>query len=348
VEAFFNFTKAWSRQDSDLSLGTARSSFAAILLPSTPTTTTTTEAPTVTGTTVVLITGGYDNGALSGTEIYPTGCSLPDLPSVRYGHTTFATTGPSTKIVTCGGNTGSYTASCLVLDVENQQWEENVVGKLPAHRRHAASVGIENVGTYLIGGICCHVSKTTDFLPAGSTEWAAGPAIPVDMDQPCAVVISQLSFLIINKNNIREYQVDISNPTSNSGWQSASKFPQLLTRRTYQPGCSKIGDQVVIGGGFNFQSEWLRSTEVLNLSTRTITYAGDLNSARAYFHMATLTINGQQTLLAFGGQPEPSNLNSVEQFHTHNNTWTLASTTMEKARSEYGAVVVPRELVCPT
>ena len=33
VEAFFNFTKAWSRQYSDLNLETARSSFAALLLP---------------------------------------------------------------------------------------------------------------------------------------------------------------------------------------------------------------------------------------------------------------------------------------------------------------------------
>ena len=35
VEAFFNYTKAWSRQYSDLNLDTARSSFAALLLPST-------------------------------------------------------------------------------------------------------------------------------------------------------------------------------------------------------------------------------------------------------------------------------------------------------------------------
>ena len=39
VEAFFNFTKAWSRQDSDLNLNTARSSFAALLLPASTTTT---------------------------------------------------------------------------------------------------------------------------------------------------------------------------------------------------------------------------------------------------------------------------------------------------------------------
>ena len=139
VEVYFNFTKAWSRQDSDLSLSTARSSFAAILLPSTPTTTTTSEAPTVTGNTVVLITGGYDNWALSGTEIYPTSCSLPDLPSRRQYHSTFVTTGPSSKIVTCGGHTiQGHTTSCLVLDIENQLWDETLMGDLPQPRSSAA------------------------------------------------------------------------------------------------------------------------------------------------------------------------------------------------------------------
>ena len=36
VEVFFNYTKTSSRQDLDLNLDTARSSFAALLLPSTP------------------------------------------------------------------------------------------------------------------------------------------------------------------------------------------------------------------------------------------------------------------------------------------------------------------------
>ena len=36
VEAFFNYTKAWRPQYSDLNLDTARSSFATLLLPSSP------------------------------------------------------------------------------------------------------------------------------------------------------------------------------------------------------------------------------------------------------------------------------------------------------------------------
>ena len=46
VEAFFNYTQTWIRQNSDLNLDTARSSFATLLLPSSPSTTTTTTTTT--------------------------------------------------------------------------------------------------------------------------------------------------------------------------------------------------------------------------------------------------------------------------------------------------------------
>ena len=59
-------------------------------------------------------------------------------------------------------------------------------------------------------------------------------------------------------------------------------------------------------------------------------------------------MNGQQTLLAFGGKSGSSRLKSVEQFNTNNNTWTLAPTSMEETRSRFGAVVAARESVCAT
>merc|ERR550532_1555984 len=57
VEVYFNFTKTWKRQDSDLNLDTARSNFATLLLPLStttkvdPGTTTTTKPTTATATT---------------------------------------------------------------------------------------------------------------------------------------------------------------------------------------------------------------------------------------------------------------------------------------------------------
>ena len=105
---------------------------------------------------------------------------------------------------------------------------------------------------------------------------------------------------------------------------------------------------IVISGGRSSSSGFLQSTEVLDLTTNSLVYAGDLNSPRIFFHMAIITRDGQQLLLAFGGYTGSSTLNSVEQFNPSNNSWTLVPTSMEEARREFGAVVVPRELACPT
>jgi len=304
-----------------------------------------------------MITGGYRSSHLSSTEVYPaiSGCSLPALPSARSYHTTFVTTGPSPKVVTCGGFDGRSLASCLVLDLNNQLWNETTIGQLPQTRDSHAVVSMENIGTYLIGGDSLEswrfsriMKRTTDFLAQGLTQWVAGPDIPVDMKYPCAVKISDLSFLVIHNTDIREYQVDITNPTSNSGWQRTTKWPRMQTSRTLTPGCSKIENYIVIAGGYNYNSGYLRSTEVLNLSTRTIVYAGDLNSPRRYFHMATITRDGQQLILALGGYSRSWRQNSVEQFNPNNNTWTLAPTTMQEARNGHGAVPLTRAMICTT
>ena len=70
------------------------------------------------------------------TEIYPpiTGCTSTPLPEERRMHATFIRFGSNPKVAACGGRVGtpgySYSTSCIVLDVENQRWDENVIGDL--------------------------------------------------------------------------------------------------------------------------------------------------------------------------------------------------------------------------
>ena len=198
------------------------------------------------------------------------------------------------------------------------------------------------------------MKRTTDFLPQGKTEWTEGPVIPLEMLIPCAIGISNQSFLTIDITGIREYEVDINDPTSSSGWQIASKWPQLPIAKT-AVGCSKIGDYVVIAGGSTITggtATTRSTTTVLDLSTRIFFNAGDMNSPRGFFHMATITKNGKQLILAFGGIADGNvhqlGQNTVEQFHLSNNSWTMAPTTMESPRAQMGAVVVSKQLVCPT
>ena len=317
----------------------------------------TTEVPTITKDTVALITGGIGNPnvRLSSTEVYPPGCSLPALPEARWSHTAFV---HNNSVSVCGGKISSGssiyssvsdTSSCLVLDVENQRWEKNVIGDLTRSRTRHAAVSVENVGTYLIGGGLSNNPTTTDFLASGLTEWSAGPALPVSMYSPCAVKISQFSFLVIKGFDIREYHVDIANPTSFSGWQQAIKWPRLQTYRDDQPGCALTNDnKVVIAGGWT-SGTYLKSSEVLDLATRKITNSGDMTSSRRFFHLATTTLGGETKIFAFGGRSTISTfVDSVEHFHPNNNSWTLAPTTLKEKRGNFGRVVVGVETICPT
>ena len=227
-------------------------------------------------------------------------------------------------------------ASCLLLDLEKQEWEENVIGDLPQLRSYHAAVTVETIGTYLIGGgrvpsLHDNMTRTTDFLPAGKTHWVVGPEPPVDMYIPCAVSISELAFLVTDGKDILEYQVDINDPTSTSGWQETTKWPRL-ERSFWEPGCSKIDTFVVIAEGRNeknWRFESQRSTEVLDIPTRTVVSAGNLIKPRRAFQLATITRDRQQMILAYGGYCD------------------FMDSRMAEGKEAFGAAVLPRKDICP-
>ena len=319
-----------------------------------------TEAPPVSEDedTVVLLTGGRNDvdgagGYLSSSEVFPsasTCTTLPALPAPRSYHALFTTPDPNPIIAACGGTDGSFNefASCLVLDVENQRWDENTMGPLPQPRYSHAVVTLKNIGNYLIGGQpSSNNGRTTDFLAKGSQGWVAGPEIPVLMDiGPCAVEISETSFLAIFGHNIREYQVDIGNPTTDVNWQEATKWPQLQTYRSFQFGCAKLEGNIIISGGWD-GSERHRSTEILSLETRKIEFAGDLATTRTWLQMATIrTEEGTERVFAMGGWDGSSTESGVEELDPETLTWNPTSLNLLEGRSNFGKVVIPKKMIC--
>ena len=191
---------------------------------------------------------------------------------------------------------------------------------------------------------------TTTFLPSRSQHWVSGPMVPTDMVNPCSIEISERSFLAIQYANILEYQVDPANPTSDDGWQDATKWPQLRTSRGSWPGCAKVSsEKVVIAGGQGLSGSSLRSAEILDLSTRKIQATYDLRDARRHFHILTIRTNGIERAFALGGKQDDSTwLDSVEEFDPENLTWRVAKAKLAKTRSFFGAVALPRSIVCQT
>ena len=254
-------------------------------------------------------------------------------------HAAFTTAEPEPRMAVCAGNNGTnHLASCLVLIMETLSWDGDLMGPLPAPRYGPTVVTLRNIGNYIIGGGATGNPLTTDFLASGSRHWVSGPAIPKPMTYPCSVVISERVFLVINSKNVLEYQVDLSNPSSDAGWQEASSWPQLQSTHGSRPGCSKVGRRVVVAGKSG-------KTEIIDLATRSIEYAGDLNTARHLFHIITITTEGIKKTFALGGRTGSNELDTVEELDTDTLTWKTATAKLLERRAWFGAVALPKSMI---
>ena len=68
---------------------------------------------------------------------------------------------------------------------------------------------------------------------------------------------------------------------------------------------------------------------------------------RQWFHLATIRSEGQEKVLALGGETRGSKeLNTVEEWVEESSTWKPVGYLVE-SRAFFGAAVVPKKLICP-
>ena len=144
-------------------------------------------------------------------------------------------------------------------------------------------------------------------------------------------MFSAYHFLSIHGTDIREFDAAIAGPTSIEGWREAGRWPALKTSRTQQPGCAKIGQKVIIAGGYYNGGE-LSSTDVLDLVNRRITSGGEMATPRRYFHIATIVSGGEEKMFALAGRNGSNRLNSVENWVEESSTWKAADNLVQKRR----------------
>merc|ERR550517_2404841 len=210
-------------------------------------------------------------------------------------------------------------------------------------RYNSAAATLNDIGVFIVGGRETNNLRTSEFLATGTMQWHEGPALPVEMAFPCAVSITSTSFLAIDGTDIREFDTAIAGPTSSEGWREAGRWPELKTSRIDRPGCAKIGQKVIIAGGHNRKD--LSSTEVLDLVDRRISSGGEMASPRRRFHLATIISGGEEKMFAFAGSDGATILNEVEEWVETSSTWKAADNLVGSRRS-FGAVAVPRHIIC--
>ena len=165
------------------------------------------------------------------------------------------------------------------------------------------------------------------------------------MYRPCAVAISPTNFFAIYGSEIREFDATIAGPLSRRGWRKKSKWPRLKTRRIYWPGCAKVEQKVIIAGGYSRGTNY-DTTKVLDLTTRTISFAGNMALPRRDFHINTVTYRNSTRTFALGGTDGHNELKIVDEWNPETETWSRVSALKVK-RDTYGMVAAPRNLICP-
>jgi len=221
------------------------------------------------------------------------------------------------------------------------------MGRLTTPRNNGVVVEL-NQGVLFLGGLYgSATSKTTsDFLATGSLQWQQGPRLPQAMSDFCAVPVSPTKFLTVNGDKIHEFDAAIAGPTSEEGWRDSTLWPTLETWRDGHS-CTKHGNKVILAGGRNRDKEYLQSTLVLDITTRTISTGGPMASPRAWFNLATISRGGRDTTFALAGYSPSGRLNSVEEWEEESSTWKAAG-NLDTARTRFGVVTIPKNIICPT
>ena len=290
----------------------------------------------------ILVTGGRSSPYLSSTELYPTSpsCSPPPLPTVRHAHVTFSLhTG---EVAACGGyDDHTHLSSCLVLNTTARLWQTNPKVPHLTNSRYRSTAVVVSYGVFVLGGAGSRSTSSLVLRP-DSTSWEKGPTLPGrGADLSCGVTLQEEGSFLVIGGRYEQSQVEEYQPSSTS-WAPDNKWPDLLQGR-FAHACATTGQSVVIAGGISGEG-YLRSTEVLSTTSRTIRRGGDTSSARGYLSMVALSAPG--SIYVLGGYIPGTTYQTVERWLAGTSTWTTEASMKEKRR-EMGAVAVNRDTICP-
>ena len=115
-----------------------------------------------------------------------------------------------------------------------------------------------------------------------------------------------------------------------------------------------MASSLPIAGGLH--NGRLRSTDVLDITSRTLSSAGEMTSTRLSHALVAIRSGEQRKLFALGGIGETGTyihgqraltIDTVEEWVEETSTWKEAE-SLSRATRFFGAVALPKESVCPS
>jgi len=301
-----------------------------------------------------IVTGGqnYETGYLDTVESYPPTCSIPNLPTARYGHTTslLPTTPPT--LVVCGGfEAGWFTDlnDCLAWRSGMAEWSKHLdLGVTRGYHSAWVPEG-QNTKIVLFGGDEKEAVGTADVVGGGRSFELQNGGL-----HSCAISLS--SSVILTGGS--DYSSNIHSSVARydiSGF--VETLPSLRISRQ-QHACGMIQGKdgksvlVVAGGTGNAAANYaaLDSTEILHQTdsgswASTWTYGPRLPRALSAARAAALDYK----LLLTGGMDEQETYqDSVLELSIPQLDWTFWTRvgSLEETRSEHGIIAGNLSAIC--
>jgi len=253
--------------------------------------------------------------------------SFNNLPAPRWGHV--AVNLPHlAKFLVCGGKGLHHDPDNLqtCFEYENGYWVLHSKFRKPRH--YAVSVVMDSGDIYVLGG--SYSPTTSDVLYMGNDNWSEGPKLARNafIFKACAANINSTHFLTIG-GGIFYNEVSVFN-TVTGYW---SDWPKLHeSRRAHN--CAKLGEKIVVAGGYLFGDQDYTSTSVLiDIHTGAASPGGEMLMRRAYYSVQVL----HGILYAIGGSTFHHET-TVERLIDPAEAWTSVDLDLVIGRSTFATV----------
>ena len=258
-------------------------------------------------------------------------CKLPDFPQSYEGHSLVANN--SNELLVLGGMIPNEDANLDCLIYRNNRWVHH--SKLNEPKFFSCAVTMPD-GIYIFGeriyetlGSAFKSTTSIEFLPNEKSEWkklnTTFPGVGLQFGRGVAISMDEILFTG-GTDNISHFRRIVKFDTKSLTWSS---FGSLIHGRNSHSSFA-FKDKVIVCGGWAYDSEVVTvSTEIIDLHSKEIKEAGNLNEARSDHGMGILKIGNTRKLVAFGGVDAKSNLlSSVEAWNEDNLSWEMTDIRM--------------------
>ena len=286
----------------------------------------------------IIVAGGFEHIKMNGTgtitsvEAFTGDLErqrLPNLPEDFMGGPVFMHNGHISTLGSC------YGAKDMSFQLNHGIWKP--YGTLIESR--CCSTVTTKAATFIFGG---ELSSTTyEYLPKDSKSWLMGKTeIPGGYVSGWAIAVKSEQEILL----IGGYGTEKRILSFNVNDHTFKELPHQLNveRWAHRGELIPYSNKIMITGGFNEKDNRLKSTEILDPETGSVTMASPMNIDRCSHGMGVITINDEERLAVFGGCSFTLNnlLDCVELYNPQTKSWDTTNIKLSKPMFEFGFLSV--------